>query len=124
MVLGSRPVLVVEDNRDMRSLLVDVIASAGFQVVTADNGLEALELLRKHHPCVVLLDLDLPLLDGAGVVRAARGDPEFPVVPIICISGLEDARARAQSLGIAECLRKPVSVDRVLESVLRACRRG
>jgi CheY-like chemotaxis protein len=117
----SGPVLVVEDDRDMRAFLFAALTSAGFQVVTAENGLAALEQLRRHRPCVILLDLELPLLDGAGFLRAVHADPEFPVVPVICVSGQHNAREQAKALGLAECLQKPIAVDALLASVLRAC---
>lgn len=115
------PVLVVEDDQDMRRFLVEVLTSAGFRAVTAENGLDALEQLRRHRPCVVLLDLALPLLDGSEFVRVSRADPEFPTVPIICISGMPDARERARRLGVAECLTKPVAMEVLIDSVIRHC---
>lgn len=104
----------------MRGFLFDVLTSAGFHVVTADNGLDALEHLRRHRPSLVLLDLGLPLLDGGGFVQAAKADPEFPVAPIICISGQPGARERAKALGLADYLPKPVAIDVLLDHVIRA----
>lgn len=121
--LVSGPILVVEDDRDMRDFLFDVLTSAGFHVVTADNGLDALEQLRRHHPCVVLLDLGLPLLDGGGFVQTVQADPELPVVPIICISGQPGARERAKALGLVDYLPKPVAIDVLLDHVIRAVSR-
>jgi two-component system chemotaxis response regulator CheY len=115
------PVLVVEDDPDMRGLLVAILKSAGFRVATAENGLEALEQLRRARPSVVVLDLSMPLLDGPGFVRAAQADPEFPPVPIICVSGVPGARAQAKELGIADCLIKPVAAEVLIDTVLRAC---
>jgi CheY-like chemotaxis protein len=117
----SGPVLVVEDDADMRGLIVAILTGAGFRVATAENGLEALEQLRRQRPCVVVLDLAMPLLDGAGFVQAAQSDPEFPPVPVICVSGMPGARAIANELGIADCLPKPFASDVLIEAVLRNC---
>jgi CheY-like chemotaxis protein len=117
----SGPVLVVEDDADMRGLLVAILTGAGFRVVTAENGLEALEQLRRQRPCVVVLDLAMPLLDGAGFVSAAQTDAEFPAVPIVCVSGMPGARAVAKQLGITDCLTKPFASDVLIEAVLRNC---
>ncbi|HEX2442676.1 MAG TPA: response regulator [Vicinamibacterales bacterium] len=117
----SGPVLVVEDDADMRGLLVATLTSAGFRVVTAENGLEALEQLRRQRPCVVVLDLAMPFLDGAGFVHAAQADPEFPPVPIVCVSGMPGARAVAKQLGVADCLTKPFASDALIEAILRNC---
>ena len=117
----SGPVLVVEDDAEMRGLLVAILTGAGFRVLTAENGLEALEQLRRQRPCVVVLDLAMPLLDGAGFVQAAQADPEFPPVPIICVSGMPGARAVAKQLGVADCLTKPFASEVLIEAVLRNC---
>jgi CheY-like chemotaxis protein len=117
----SGPVLIVEDDADMRALLVSILTSVGFRVVTAENGLEALEQLRRQRPSVVVLDLAMPLLDGAGFVHAAQADPEFPAVPIVCVSGMPGARALAKELGITDCLAKPFSSEVLIEAVLRNC---
>jgi DNA-binding response OmpR family regulator len=117
----SRPVLVVEDDPDMRRFLVDALTLAGLRVVAAVNGLEALESLRRNQPCAVVLDLGLPLLDGSGFVTAARSDPELPTVPIICISGRPDAREQAKRLGLRDCLVKPVTAEAVVARVLERC---
>jgi CheY-like chemotaxis protein len=120
----SRPVLIVDDDVAMRRFVVDVLTHSGLKVVTAENGLEALEQLRRHRPCLVLLDLAMPLMDGSEFVKTVRGDPEFPAVPIICVSGLPDARDQAQRLGLAECLSKPIHPDVLVTSVLRQCARS
>jgi CheY-like chemotaxis protein len=117
----TRPVLVVEDDRETRRFFVDVLTGSGLRVVTAENGIEALEQLRRHRPCLVLLDLALPLLDGSGFVHSAQSDPEFPTVPIICVSGLPDARQQADRLGLADFLSKPVDPDLLVSRVLRTC---
>lgn len=112
---------MVEDDRETRRFFVDVLTGSGLRVVTAENGLEALEQLRRHRPCVVLLDLGLPLLDGSGFVHSAKSDPEFPIVPIICVSGLPDAREQADRLGLADFLPKPVDPEVLVSRVLRTC---
>jgi CheY-like chemotaxis protein len=117
----SGPVLVVEDDADMRGLLVAILTGAGFRVITAENGLEALEHLRRQRPSVVVLDLAMPLLDGAGFVHAAQADPEFPAVPVICVSGMPGARAVAKQLGVTDCLTKPFASDVLIAAVLRNC---
>jgi CheY-like chemotaxis protein len=113
------PVLVVEDDQQMLRFVAEALAHVGVRVVTAENGLEALDQLRRHRPCLIMLDLALPLLDGSGFVAAARNDPELPMVPVVCLSGLPDAARRAEELGAVECLTKPIDPDTLLGVVLR-----
>jgi CheY-like chemotaxis protein len=113
--------LVVEDDRQMLRFVTETLAHGGVRVVTAENGLQALEQLRRHRPCLILLDLALPLLDGHGFVNAAQNDPELALAPVVCLSGLPDAPRRAEELGAVECLRKPVDADAILAVVLRHC---
>lgn len=115
------PVLVVEDDRQMLRFVAELLTQHGVRVVTAENGLEALDQLRRHRPSLVLLDLALPLLDGHGFVEAARNDPELPVVPIVCLSGLPDAPRAARRIGAVECLSKPVDAETLVAAVLRHC---
>ena len=101
MNTGGSSVLVVEDDLSTRESLVELLGSMGFQVVAAENGLEALEKIRQHRPCVVLLDLAMPLLDGRGFVEATRSDPELlPPVPIVVSAGCRTPSKRRNALGL------------------------
>jgi CheY-like chemotaxis protein len=115
---------VVEDDLSTRDFLVELLASNGCRVAAAENGLDALQILRRLRPCVVLLDLHMPLLDGRGFVEASQSDAEFlPPVPIICVSGIRDAMQEAQRLGIRDCLTKPIDPDELIAYVQRYCGR-
>jgi len=115
------PVLVVEDDRDMLRFVAETLTQSGLRVVTAENGLEALEQLRRHRPSLILLDLNLPLLDGSGFVAAARNDAELPIAPVVCLSGEPDAPQNARRLGAVECLTKPVDPETLVAAVYRHC---
>jgi CheY-like chemotaxis protein len=120
----SARLLVVDDERETREYLAELLTAVGYQVAAAENGLEALDKIRQQRPCVVLLDLAMPLLNGFGFVEATRSDPELlPPVPIICVSGWPDALQEAQRLGIQDCLIKPIEPNELLEHVRRYCRR-
>jgi CheY-like chemotaxis protein len=96
-----RNVLIVEDDRDTRDMLAALLATEGFHAVAAEDGLEALHLLRtvRHRapddPCLVLLDLSMPRLGGLEFRRAQLGDPIVAAVPIAVMSGASDAEERA-----------------------------
>src|SRR5215217_8554479 len=98
-------VLIVEDDADAREMLVSLLGDEGFQAVAAEDGLEALHLLRtvRHRapetPCLVLLDLAMPRLGGNEFRRAQLGDPTVANVPVAVMSGASDLEQRAQALG-------------------------
>src|SRR3981189_1430622 len=103
VVIGN--VLIVEDDPETRGMLRQLLAMEGFNAVAAEDGLEALHLLRTvrhrapHVPCLVLLDLKMPRLGGGEFRRAQLGDPTVASVPVAVMSGASDAEQRAQALG-------------------------
>lgn len=80
------PILVVDDEDDLRGLLELNLVREGFEVVTAASGLEALEQMEKHRPRLVVLDLMLPDLQGTEVCRRIRANPAFAGTPIIMLT--------------------------------------
>jgi DNA-binding response OmpR family regulator len=120
-------VLIVEDDPDTREMLAAMLAMQGFHAVTAEDGLEALHLLRavRHRapdtPCLVLLDLKMPRLSGNEFRRAQLGDPTVASVPVAVMSGAADAEQKAQALGAVATLTKPIDFDMLLEVVKRYC---
>jgi CheY-like chemotaxis protein len=120
-------VLIVDDDVDTREMLTTLLATQGFYAVGAEDGLEALHLLRAvcrrspHTPCLVLLDLTMPRLGGCEFRRAQLNDPIVSGVPIAVMSGAVDARERAETLGAVAALTKPIDVDILLDVVRRHC---
>jgi CheY-like chemotaxis protein len=120
-------ILIVEDDPDTRELLSALLANEGFHAVAAEDGLEALHLLRtvRHRapniPCLVLLDLKMPRLGGNEFRRAQLDDPVVASVPIAVISGATDADERAQALGAVATLTKPIDFEKLLTVVRRYC---
>ena len=120
-------VLIVEDDPDTREMLTTLLTTEGFYAVGAEDGLEALHLLRsvRHRapdvPCLVLLDLKMPRLGGNEFRRAQLGDPIVANVPIAVISGAVDAHERAETLGAVATLTKPIDLDVLLDVVRKYC---
>ena len=127
MDLPAGNVLIVEDDREVREMLAAFLATQGFHAVAAEDGLEALHLLRtvRHRapdtPCLVLLDLRMPRLSGGEFRRAQLGDPTVANVPVAVMSGATDAEQRAQALGAVATVTKPIDVDLLLAVVRRYC---
>jgi CheY-like chemotaxis protein len=127
MPISAGNVLIVEDDPEVREMLRELLATAGFYTVAAEDGLEALHLLRTvrhrspHAPCLVLLDLTMPRLGGNEFRRAQLGDPSVANVPIAVMSGATDLEQRAEAMGAVACLAKPLDVDTLIEVVRRYC---
>ena len=120
-------VLIVEDDASTRELLSSLLSTEGFHAVTAEDGLEALHVLRtvRHAspdvPCLVLLDLSMPRFGGTEFRRAQLDDPVVASVPVAVMSGAADAESRAQMLGAVATLVKPLDLDALLSVVRRYC---
>src|SRR6516225_112735 len=120
-------VLIVEDDPDMREMLSTLLATEGFYAVGAEDGLEALHVLRtvRHRapdtPCLVLLDLKIPRFGGNEFRRAQLGDPTVAAVPVAVISGAVDLEARARDLGAVASVSKPIDVENLLTVVRTYC---
>lgn len=113
-------VLVVEDEHDIRRMLVLLLKSHGYETMTAGNGGEALDEMRRRRPCVVLLDVQMPIMDGWQFREAQLEDPAIRDVPIVCITGLYDPEEVTRRLGVP-CLPKPANFADVIREVERAC---
>jgi DNA-binding response OmpR family regulator len=120
-------VLIVEDDPDTREMLSTLIAGEGFHPVVAEDGLEALHLLRavRHRgpdtPCLVLLDLRMPRLSGHEFRRAQMADPVVAGVPVVIMSGAADAEEWAVTLHAGATLSKPIDFDRLLDLLRKHC---
>lgn len=127
MTLPAGNILIVEDDADVRQMLATLLATEGFHAVAAEDGLEALHLLRAvrrrapHVPCLVLLDLKMPRLGGHEFRRAQLADPTVASVPVAVMSGATDLEQRAHALGAVAAVGKPIDCDVLMDVVRRYC---
>lgn len=110
-------VLVVDDDVDVRSSLSAVLANEGFVVLEAANGREAVDKSRASIPDVVLMDLSLPVLDGAAAMRVMKGFLPTQHVPVIAVTGMSMSPASLVALGFDASLRKPCSPETLLQCI-------
>src|SRR5207245_1245951 len=115
-VVPHCPVLIVEDDEDLREMMAQLLTLEGFHAATASNGREALEYLEAATcPDLILLDLMMPVMDGWEFRRRQQADPALAEVPVIVLSALDQARAAA--LEATAFLKKPLDFDRLLALV-------
>ncbi|MEL7363866.1 MAG: response regulator, partial [Bacteroidota bacterium] len=118
-VEGRPRVLVVDDKLVNRSLLAGVLAPLGFEVVEAENGLDALQQAEAARPDVVLMDLVMPVLDGFEATRRLRAMPGLEAVPIVALSAsaFSTTERKSLALGCDAFLPKPVEIDALLDTL-------
>jgi CheY-like chemotaxis protein len=114
-------VLIVDDDRDIRETLEEILAYEGYTVATARNGADALQKARALRPELILLDLFMPVMDGAEFRRQQRDDPDIGAIPVVVVSAAAGLEERVQALEVAEHLEKPLQIERLFQVVARYC---
>ena len=118
-------ILIVDDHQDMREALETFLMSMGCTVVTASEGEEGLDRLRGGlRPCLILLDLMMPKLDGWQFRQAQLADPNLASIPVIAVSAYYALREQAAASGIEAVLPKPIDPDKLVGLVARYCASG
>lgn len=118
-VMDRGPVLVVEDEPSIRELLRDAFEQEGLDVVTASEGEQAIRIARARRPALVLLDMGLPLLDGAAVADAIR-DTYGDTVPFVVVTASRRIEEAAARIGAARYFTKPFDVPELVRAVRAA----
>jgi CheY-like chemotaxis protein len=118
-----KKILIAEDDFASRELLAEILIGWGYHVVQAANGLEALQQAAASAPDLVLLDIQMPLLDGFGVIERLRRDPKLAGLPVVALTAyaMRDDRARTTRAGFDAHIAKPLEMAAlrdVLESRL------
>ncbi|MFZ4394372.1 MAG: response regulator [Kiritimatiellia bacterium] len=108
-------ILIADDDARNRMLLTDVLESVGLDTVTAENGREAIALARTTKPAVIVMDVQMPVMDGLAAVAILKADPTLRAIPVIAITALAMAgdRERLLAAGFDWYLSKPVNIKEV-----------
>jgi len=115
----ANPILVAEDDAAVLGFLVKVLTKHGYQVQTATRGDDAIAMIRKHHPRLVLLDVLMPGVDGRDICRRMRADAEMAHIPVVLMSALDASSLHelAAETGASDYMSKPVSMADLLTMV-------
>jgi two-component system cell cycle response regulator DivK len=115
----TKRILVVEDQEDNRQILRDLLSNAGYDMIEAEDGVQAIAAAAQHRPDLILMDIQLPTLDGYEATRQIKSDPALSAIPIIVVtsyalSGDED---KAREAGCDAYVAKPYSPRALLAKI-------
>lgn len=112
-------VLVVDDDRTTRKMISLILKSKGYEVVTAENGIEALQKLGLERINLILTDMNMPYMDGIEFIKQVRANPDMSNIPIVMITteADEDEKRRAFEAGVDDYLVKPTNAEQISESM-------
>lgn len=117
---GCCSILVVEDDDDIRSAIVDLLETEGYKTEAAVNGKDALEkLTNMNKPCLVLLDMMMPIMNGRQFLDTVMKDSQLAPIPVLIVSAVAD---KANTEGSVGFLKKPIDIDVVLNVVAQYCK--
>ena len=113
-------VLIVEDDREALHFMDFLLSTSGYDTMTALNGREGLEKLHARRPCVVLLDLMMPVMDGWEFRRRQLANPRDADVPVVAVTAYYNPAEVSRVMGV-RCVPKPIDIDEMLAEVAQAC---
>ncbi|MBN9082622.1 MAG: two-component system response regulator [Rhizobiales bacterium 62-17] len=115
----AKTVLIVEDNELNMKLFNDLLEAHGYQTVQTRNGVEAVELARKHHPDLILMDIQLPEVSGLQVTQWIKDDEALRDIPVIAVTAfaMKGDEEKIRQGGCEAYLSKPISVVKFLETI-------
>ncbi len=115
----SKRILVVEDQEDNRQIIRDMLSATDYQITEAENGEEALAAVTKQRPDLILMDIQMPILDGYEATRRIKADPGLRSIPIIAITSyaLSGDEHKARAAGCDDYVPKPYSPRQLLAKI-------
>ncbi len=124
--MAGELILIVEDNDKNRKLMRDVLQQRGYRTIEAETGEEGIRLAREQHPALVLMDIQLPGIDGIVALTRLREDPTTRAIPVIAVtaSAMTHDRQKIMAAGFDGYQTKPISVREFLEAVRAAVERA
>lgn len=116
---NAKRILIVEDTEDNRQIMRDLLGQAGFEIVEAHDGEAGVAMAAEHQPDLILMDFQLPLLDGYEATRRIKADPSTRDIPVIAVTSyaLSGDEAKAMEVGCSGYIAKPFSPKKLLAKV-------
>ncbi len=116
-----KTILIVEDNDLNMKLFNDLLQANGYNTVQTKNGKDALQLIRDHHPDLILMDIQLPEISGLEVIKRLKSDDGLKSIPIIAVTAfaMKGDEEKIRNGGCEDYIAKPISVSNFLETVAK-----
>ena len=117
--MSQATILIVDDEPFNVDVLQQELEELKYQLITAANGKEALDQIRKHQPDLILLDLMMPVLDGFAVLAEIKGDNSLRDIPVIIVSAADDSKSIVKGIkqGADDYITKPIDADHLKKKV-------
>ncbi len=114
-------ILVVDDDKTTRKMLQLILKSKGYDVVTAENGMDGLQKLGLEQINLILTDMNMPYMDGIEFTKQVKSTPEYSTIPIVMLTteADEDEKKKAYAAGVDDYLVKPATAEQIVESMKR-----
>ena len=115
----SKKILVVEDTEDNRQILRDLLSAAGYDMIEAHDGAEGVSQATEHKPDLILMDIQMPVMDGYEATRRIKADPELKAIPIVAVTSyaLSGDEQKTRDAGCDAYIAKPYSPRQMLAKV-------
>ncbi len=112
--MANKKILIVEDNEFNLELISDILKIRGHQIISTDNGEDAISLAKETHPDLILMDIQLPVMDGYEATRRIKSDPEFKAIPIIAVTSfaMKGDKEKVVQAGCDGYIVKPIDTRR------------
>ena len=117
----AKTVLIVEDNELNMKLFHDLLEAHGYHTVGTRNGIEALDLARKHRPDLIVMDIQLPEVSGLEVTKWLKDDPDLQAIPVVAVTAfaMKGDEEKIRNGGCEAYIAKPISVSSFMRTVER-----
>jgi two-component system, cell cycle response regulator DivK len=122
----SKRILVVEDQEDLRSMVRDLLTGSDYSVIEAADGAAGIAMAKSEHPDLILMDIQMPVIDGYEATRQIKADPANDGIPVIAVSSfaMKGDEEKARSAGCDHYVTKPYSPMQLLKIVRSLLERG
>ena len=117
-------ILVIDDDPNIREILGIHLRNAGYEVVTAKDGIEGGHAILKRRPDLIVSDVEMPHMDGLELIEAVRADPALASIPVVVLTTRTDWDERGKRLGVEGYVTKPILSDNLLQVIARCLKRA